>query len=450
MAEIINAFPGYECVVEIDKKANRQIVHNMYRGEDLGLGGYIRSWAGIYYDVALLDIQSLHPVSAISMNYFGEYTQHFKDILDARLLIKHKDFEGAKKLLNGRLAKYLDDPSTAKNLAQALKIAINSVYGLTAAKFDNPFRDPRNINNIVALRGALFMKTLQDEVEKRGFKIVAIKTDSIKIANATKEIIDFCMEFAAKYGYSFQHEATYDRMCQVNDADYIALYKNEEWCKNLYGYIPDDNKGHGNTWTSTGAKFAVPYVFKTLFSKEPIKFDDLCETKEVSNGGAIYLDMNEKLPDVTAQENELEKLLKKDPENPRVEELRKQIEDGHCYIFVGRVGRFTPVKEGAEGGLLMCLRKGKYSAVTGSSGYRWMESEMVKTQNKEDLIDRGYYRNLVDEAREEIGKYGDFDTFVSEEAPIHPWFSAIDEDALPFNVNEDNDELPWYTDVESA
>ena len=125
MPEIINAFPGYECVVEIDKETNKQVVHNMYRGEDLGLGGYIRSWAGIYYDVALLDIQSLHPVSAISMNYFGEYTQHFKDILDARLLIKHKDFEGAKKLLNGRLAKYLDDPSTAKNLAQALRRGVD-------------------------------------------------------------------------------------------------------------------------------------------------------------------------------------------------------------------------------------------------------------------------------------------------------------------------------------
>ena len=187
-----------------------------------------------------------------------------------------------------------------------------------------------------------------------------------------------------------------------------------------------------------------------LLEQEPIEFDDLCETKEVSSGGAIYLDMNENLPDATAAEAELEKLLKKDPENPRVEELRKQIEDGHCYIFVGRVGRFTPVKTGAGGGLLMCLRRGKYSAVTGSSGYRWMESEMVRINQKEEFIDRDYYRGLVDDAREEIGKYGDFDTFVSEEAPIHPWFSAIDEDALPFNVNEDNDELPWYTDVESA
>lgn len=443
--DIITAFPRYSFEQGEDGK-----MHNMFRGTDLSFGGYVYGDPGMYYDVALLDIQSLHPNSAIAMNYFGEYTQHFKDILDARILIKHKDFEAAKKMLNGRLAKYLDDPSTAKNLAQALKIAINSVYGLTSASFENAFRDPRNKNNIVALRGALFMKTLQDEVTARGFRVIHVKTDSIKIANASKEIIDFCMEFAKKYGYTFEHEATYDRICLVNNAVYIAKYKSAEWCENAYGYVPGDNADHEDQWTATGTQFQVPYVFKTLFSKEPIEFDDLCETKEVSSGGAIYLDMNENLPDAAAAEAELEKLLKKDPENPRVEELRKQIEDGHCYIFVGRVGRFTPVKTGAGGGLLMCLRRGKYSAVTGSSGYRWMESEMVRINQKEEFIDRDYYRGLVDDAREEISKYGDFDTFVSEEAPIHPWFSAIDEDALPFNVNEDNDELPWYTDVESA
>ena len=264
----INSFPGYEFIPHGDDGKP----HNMYRGTDVGFGGYIISNPGIYYDVALLDIQSLHPSSIIAMNSFGNYTQHFKDILDARVAIKHKDYDTARKMLNGRLASYLDDESTAKDLAQALKIAINSVYGLTAANFDNPFRDIRNKNNIVALRGALFMRTLQDEVEQRGFKIVAIKTDSIKIANATKEIVDFCMDFANKYGYIFEFEACYDRICQTNDADYIAMYKDPEWCKRTFGTIPGDNDKHGGKWTVTGAQFAVPYVFKSLFSGEKIEF----------------------------------------------------------------------------------------------------------------------------------------------------------------------------------
>ena len=216
--KIINSFPGYEY----------RHGKNIYRGTDLGKGGYIYSEPGMYYNVALLDIASLHPNSIIAMNCFEDYTQHFKDILDARIAIKHGDYETARHMLNGRLSSYLDDESTAKDLAQALKIAINSVYGLTAANFDNPFRDVRNKNNIVALRGALFMRTLQDEVQNRGFTVASIRTDSIKIPNATEDIIKFCMDFAKQYGYTFEHEATYDRMCLVNKSAYIAKYSDDE------------------------------------------------------------------------------------------------------------------------------------------------------------------------------------------------------------------------------
>ena len=307
-----------------------------------------------------------------------------------------------------RLAKYLDDPSTAKDLAQALKIAINSVYGLTASNFDTPFRDIRNKNNIVALRGALFMRTLQDEVENRGYKIVAIKTDSIKIADSDNDIVDFCINFAKKYGYTFEHEATYDRMCQINDADYIAKYKEPGWCIDTYGYIPGDNEKHSGEWTATGKQFQIPYVFKTLFSKEPIEFKDMCETKEVKT--ALYLDTNENLH-----------------------------EGEHNYHFIGKVGNFCPIKPGCGGGEL--LREGtdkegnvKYSSATGAKGYRWLESEMVQMLGKEKDIDLSYYNKLVDDAKDTISEYGDFEWFVSDD-PYIP-----DDKNLPLSEPID---LPW-------
>ena len=204
----LNAFPGYEWVKGEDGR-----MHNMFRGTDLGLGGYVYAEPGMYWNVALLDVASLHPHSAVALNYFGEYTKNFNDLMDVRIYVKHKEYDKAKKLFNGKLAKYLDDPKQAKALSQALKIAINSVYGLTSATFENPFRNRKNANNIVALRGALFMRTLQDEVQQRGFAVAHIKTDSIKIPDATPEIIDFCMKFAEKYGYTFEHEATYEKMC---------------------------------------------------------------------------------------------------------------------------------------------------------------------------------------------------------------------------------------------
>ena len=419
--DLSETFPGYEFIQCGDDKKP----HNMYRGTDIGFGGYIISNPGIYRNVALLDVASLHPNSIRAMNCFGEYTKNFTDILDARVAIKHKDFDTARSMMNGKLASYLNDESTAKDLAQALKIAINSVYGLTAANFENPFRDIRNKNNIVALRGALFMRTLQDEVESRGFNIVAIKTDSIKIADATSEIVDFCMKFANKYGYTFEHEATYDRMCQINDADYIAMYSSPECCNDIYGYIPGDNSKHPNSWTATGAQFQVPYVFKTLFSKEELEFSDLCETKEVKT--ALYLDMNENLPDVTEWER-LKKLRKtnesewskRDTEfangysHLSDEQLDAEIAKGHSYRFIGKVGLFCPIKPGCGGGILYAKRDDKYYAATGSSGYRWLESEVVKELGKEDDIDISYYDTLAQNAIDTISKYGDFNEFANE------------------------------------
>ena len=43
-------------------------------------------------------------------------------------------------------------------------------------------------------------------------------------------------------------------------------------------------------------------------------------------------------------------------------------------------------------------KDGKYYAATGSKGYRWLESEMVRELSKEDSIDRSYYDKLVDDA----------------------------------------------------
>lgn len=407
--DIINAFPGYEY---IDGK-------NIFRETDVGKGGYVYAEPGIYGNVALLDIVSMHPNSAINLNAFGDYTQNYKDILDARVAIKRGNYEEAMHLFDGRLTPYLSDKESAQTLAQALKIAINSVYGLTSAGFDNPFRDIRNKNNIIALRGALFMRTIQDEIQKRGFKVAHIKTDSIKIPDATPEIIKFCFEFATSYGYEFEHEATYDRMCLVNDAVYIAKYSSPDDCIDQYGYLPGDNKKKGGTWTATGTQFQIPYVFKRLFSKEEIIFEDLCETKSVTS--TLYLDMNEELPDVTNEEKELVKVMKSDPENTdRIDVLKEKIAEGHNYKFIGRVGMFCPIKEGRGGGLLWREKEGKYYAATGSKGYRWLETELVKTLNKYDDIDHGHFISMVDDAVDTIKKYGDYDWFVSDDIYVKP------------------------------
>lgn len=459
-------FPGYEY-----KKLEDGKYHNMYRGVDLGRGGYTDGIPGMYYSIGLLDVESLHPHSMIAMNLFGEHTKKFKELLDTRMFIKHKDYESAKKLFDGKLVQYLDDPSKAKALSKALKIAINSVYGLTSASFDNPFRDKRNVNNIVALRGALFMKTLQDELTNRGFTVAHLKVDSVKIPHITKEAIDFCMDFAAKYGYRFEHEATYERMCLVNDAVYIAKYLDNDTCKKMHGYIPSANAEHFENetqpWTATAAQFQHPYVFKYLFSKEEIKFKDMCETKSVKT--AMYLDLNEKLPQMSEMDRkEYEAIIKlekeKDPDKAgKLRErlfkkygyrdngdLKNRFDDltiienkSHNYVFVGKTGLFCPIKPGYGGGLLMRESDNGFTSVGGTKDYRWLESERVLDAKLQDAIDLNYFRKLVDDAVDNISNYGDFYEFAEGQSKSNENETKKIDLSEPIVFDITSDELPF-------
>ena len=427
---ILPFFPGY--TFEYGKST--------YMGEEIGEGGRVYSEPGMYFNVWDGDVTGQHPSSIIAEVLFGiKYTKAFKEIVDGRVSIKHKAWEDIDELFDGKLKPYIqkviDGELTSKDLANALKTVVNAVYGQTKASYNCPFKDPRNVDNIVAKRGALFMTLLKSEVQKRGFTVCHIKTDSIKIPNATPEIQQFVLDFGKEYGYGFETEAEFDRFCLVNKAVYIARTK--------------DGK-----WIATGDQFAVPYVKKTLFTKEPIEFKDMCETFNVTQG-ALYLDVNENLPDVSEYEKELEKAETKYKKGQLSDitfentctELNEIIEEGHDYRFVGRVGQFCPVKPGCGGGVLLAKRGDKYSAAAGTKGYRWIESELIRGIAEEN-IDRSYYEDLVTEAVHTIAAYGDFEYFISDDPyaePIAPP-EPLPEEPKPDFINppiEEDDGPPW-------
>ena len=351
-------FPGYEY----------SFGKSTYRGQTVGEGGRVFAKPGMYIGrIPTFDVSSMHPASIDALDIFGPYTKNFTDLRDARLAIKHGDYETAGNMLGGKLKPYLGDPERCDKLAYALKIIINSVYGLTAARFDCEFKDPRNVDNIVAKRGALFMMDLHAKVEEMGGEVIHIKTDSIKVFNPTPEIEKFIFEYGKQWGYTFEVESVYSRFCLVNDAVYIAMTEDGEW-------------------TATGAEFQHPYIFKTLFTHEPLEFDDFCETKSVTGESVMYLDMDEKLP-----------------------------EGEHDYRFVGRAGQFTPIISGAGGGRLLREKDGKYYAVAGTKGYRWLESEAVRGAGREGDVDISYYEEMAEDAKKDINKFGDYDIFVASE-----------------------------------
>jgi len=292
-------FPGYI----YDKKTHK----STYMGESPSEGGYVYYEPGVYHNVVVFDIASMHPHSAIAMNYFGPYAQRFKDLVDIRICIKHGDLESAKKLFGGKLAPYLEDETSTKQLAAALKIFINSIYGYTAAKFDNPFKQKDNVDNIIAKRGALFMINLKHEVQKRGYKVIHIKTDSIKISNPDEEITKFIYDYGKQWGYTFEVEDRYAIFAIINKATYIAKTPEGEW-------------------EAKAAEFANPYVFKKLFTGEQIEAEDYFITKEVK--GKMYVGDK----------------------------------------FVGRIGR---VYASVSGDDVWRVDGEKRSHVTGTVGYKW-------------------------------------------------------------------------------
>ena len=341
-----------------------------YRGELVGEGGYVYAEPGMYSDVAVLDVASMHPTSIMQLNAFGPYTERFGELLEARLAIKARDYDRAATLLDGKLKEFLTgDDKDAKELSYALKIVINIVYGLTSARFENAFKDPRNKDNIVAKRGALFMIDLKDHLKDQGVDVIHIKTDSIKIPNISQhpDVIDMVIDFGRQYGYDFEHETTYKKFCLVNDAVFIA-----------------DDPVDG--WKAVGAQFQHSYVFKKMFSGEPLLFEDYCETKNVLKG-TMYLDFED-----TPTTTEI------------IDGKPVEVVDVSTMVHVGRTGSFMPVSTG--GAALYRVDERRRWSVTGTKDHKWIGRDLAqfREEQKDLIVDQGYFDKLVEAAKASIDK----------------------------------------------
>ena len=411
--DLSEQFPGYTYEVyktEVEEDVIKYKVKSDYMETDPSEGGRVHTEPGVYYDVGLFDIEGMHPTSIIQLNLFGtHYTQRYKAVYDIRLSLKHSIELGIDPVAHLQqvaaeesnehnadiyaraleiVKLYAYDKVMLKFVVKALKLGLNSTYGWTAASFPNAFRDPRNVDNIVAKRGALFMITLQYELQNRGVQVVHVKTDSVKIPGATSETVNFINEFAAKYGYTFAHEDTYRIMCLVNKSVYIC-YSNKH-----------------SEWEATGAQFAHPVVFKTLFTGEPLTFEDYIEVKEVK--GSMYLSYDGKT----------------------------------LNRFIGRIGEFVAVKP-IFGGDILRVAGDKQGHVVGTKGYKWEEADRIPDQSM-GYIDKTHYDNLVAEAtraiEEQMG-YGDPEGMTAENAEqLLEWTKS---GIRPIDMFTDFDDVPF-------
>lgn len=364
--DLSTIFPGYEYHMEGDTCVST------YLGKKVGEGGYVAVNLGYREMVGVNDVESMHPTSACELNLFGpKYTARFKELVDSRKAAKNGNVEFLKTAFEGRLWSFVELTGMPfKKLAKSLKVPINAVYGMTSAKFQNRFRDPRNLDNIVAKRGALMMMTLEDKLLKEGVVPIHIKTDSIKIDNFTQEINDEIVEFGRQYGYRFTIEEFYTVFCVFNKAEYLAY-----------------NAATGE-WESRGPTFQNQYVFKSLLGGDIVP-EDFMLTKSVQKG-AIY------------------------------------IGDAFC----GRNVNVVAVKP-EYGGVMICKNGDREGSVTGTKGCYFMEYEEALTKDLGEILDMDYYNELVGAARAKIEEYIPFDVMISkahEAIPDIPCLQEINEE----------------------
>lgn len=363
--DLSSIFPGYEYTINNGKCTST------YLDKVVGEGGYVSVSLGYYEMVGVNDVESMHPTSACELNIFGtKYTERFRELVKSRKAAKNGDLEFIKKAFEGRLWDYCQITGQPwKKLKSSLKVPINAVYGMTSAKFTNRFKDPRNVDNIVAKRGALMMMTLEDKLQREGVVPVHIKTDSIKIKNFTQEINDEIVEFGKSYGYRFTIEEFYTVFCVFNKTEYLAY-----------------NAATGE-WESRGATLQNPYVFKSLVGG-CIQPSDYMLTKSV-NEGAIYIGDN----------------------------------------FCGKNVNVIAVKK-EYGAAMICKRDGKDVSVTGTKGLYFMEYEEAIEQDFMQMLDLQYYDCLVAEAKAKIEAYVPFDIMMErahETIPDIPCLEEINE-----------------------
>ena len=433
--DLAKEFPGYTF------DPNRKPASD-YHGKDPSEGGYVSSKPGVYgvsakdYNegniidpetgrcklVTYIDVASLHPHSLIAINYFGKYTPKFQALVKCRMHIKHGELDKAASAfsdidpaLSEKLSKFLNDPSLINGLAHAMKIIINIVYGMTSAKYDNKFRDPRNVDNIIAKRGALFMMMLEEELNARGCNVIHVKTDSMKITNYLQEDIQYAMDRANEFGYTFELECIFDRIALTNKSTNI-------------GHIEGKPEYDAHAWEAVGAQYAEPYVFKKLFSHEELAEDDFMTLKSstapiylggrfIGKNAYVYASLTGEDLYVVREENIAQSIQTK-AQKPLKDYLNKRDYEG-LPLEVQEANRAIKISKELKGrdfdispervqdiidNNFPETKVTKHCSLSKTKDWAWRLSTEYKGH---DDVNMGYYGKLIDDAIDDIYKVGD-------------------------------------------
>lgn len=201
-----------------------------------------------FENVKLLDVGSMYPSIIILLNALGDSTEKYDNIRRERLKIKHTD-----PVRSG-----------------ALKLILNSVYGLLKLKFStlyNPFAALT-----VCVYGQLALFDLSREIYEAGYKLVNMNTDGVgfvdinDIGDDTYE--EIWHEWEHRWGLNLELDE-FDLWIQRDVNNYVAKVKGKDKLKLKGG---DCNKYNTDKFFSNNniRIVQIALVDKLLYDKDPL------------------------------------------------------------------------------------------------------------------------------------------------------------------------------------
>ncbi len=196
-----------------------------------------------FENVKLLDVASLYPNIIMKLNALGQATTTYKGIVERRLAVKHTDQE----------------------LQKALKLVINSCYGLLNNQYSILYNPKAALS--VCIFGQICLYDLCTRLAPT-CKLVNINTDGVAFTTTNDDYKKVWDEWEKDYGFTLE-EDSFDLFIQKDVNNYIGVkngkikvkggdvgrYHNDAWFKNNNTRIVDiavvDKLVHGKDVLTT-------------------------------------------------------------------------------------------------------------------------------------------------------------------------------------------------------
>lgn len=182
-----------------------------------GLHGVPVGGETVFRNVKLLDVASLYPNIIMKLKALGKATDIYSQIVEKRLSVKHTD----------------------KTLSDALKLVINSCYGLLNNQYSILY-NPKAAKS-VCLFGQICLYDLCQRLAP-SCKLININTDGVAFTTDTDDYLTVWKEWEADYGFTLEEDG-FDLFIQKDVNNYIGVRGDKVKCKG-----GDVGRYSGDSW----------------------------------------------------------------------------------------------------------------------------------------------------------------------------------------------------------